>query len=116
MSIRMIVAGLAAAVAISAAVYAQAFSSTFTITNASGSELIAVYAGPSTDPDWGPNILTEVIYHGEDFVITLNDPNGYCYWDIRYDFADGEVFEEYEVNICLINGETFEISAGDGIK
>tara|TARA_R110002096_G_scaffold82110_14_gene191026 strand:+ start:1531 stop:1881 length:351 start_codon:yes stop_codon:yes gene_type:complete len=116
MNIRLYAAALVGAVAISAAAYAQAVSSTFTISNASGSDLVAIYAGPSTDPDWGHNILTDTVYNGEDFVVTLNDPYGQCYWDIRYDFADGDVFEEYEVDICSIHGETFEISSGDGIK
>lgn len=116
MSFRMFALALAVSLTATGAVIAQAFSSTFTISNYSGSELIGVYAGPSSDPNWGLNILTEVIYHGEDFVVTLNDPVGNCYWDLRYEFADGTVFEEYEVDICVINGETFEISGDDGIK
>ncbi|MHA6287862.1 hypothetical protein [Maricaulis sp. CAU 1757] len=91
--------------------FSQALSSSFTVENATAVNMVAVYAGPSSSPEWGPNILdTAYIASGQAVVVTVHSETGECLFDFRYDFADGARFEEYGINICAINGQTFVIT------
>lgn len=80
---------------------------TFTLDNNTGYTITAVFAGPSDDEYWGPNILEEAIRHRESMEVTLDTENSGCMWDIRYEFADGDVFEEFDVDVCRIDGESY---------
>lgn len=81
----------------------------FTLDNNTGYTVTAVFAGPSDADFWGPNILGERIGHWETMEVTLDTAQFGCMWDIRYEFADGDVFEEYDVDICRIDGESYTI-------
>lgn len=117
MTIRMFTAALLAAAAVSAAASAQSVFSEVTIYNGSGVAITAVYAGPSSDPEWGYNTLDVAqVWPGDDLIVTMTNETGECFYDLRYDFEDGDVYEEYEVNICDINGERFEINRDSGMK
>ena len=117
MTIRVFAAALLFAAVLSATASAQSVHSEVTIHNGSGVAITAVYAGPSSQPEWGYNTLdVDQVWPGEDLIITMSNDTAECLYDLRYDFADGEVYEEYEVNICAINGERFEIHTDSGMK
>ncbi|TFL19776.1 hypothetical protein [Jannaschia formosa] len=81
----------------------------FDLVNESGFTITEVYAGPSNESRWGDNILSGQIRSGEEMVVTL-DTDGYgCLWDVMYVFSDGDRLEEYDVDICEIDGDSFVI-------
>ena len=101
-------AAMAAAVLVPSA-SAQNRQITFTIDNAMNVAITGVYTGPSTDPNWGPNILVEYIFPGETLEITINEIYGQCLYDFLLEFEDGTTYEEYEVDICVLNGTAWVI-------
>ncbi|WP_339739810.1 hypothetical protein [uncultured Maricaulis sp.] len=117
MTIRLFAAALLSAAALSASASAQSVYSQITVYNDSGVAITAVFVGPSSQPDWGQNTLdTAQVWPGDDLVVTMSNENGECLYDLRYDFADGDVFEEYQVDICAANGQRFEITGNSGVK
>ncbi|WP_417481706.1 hypothetical protein [Maricaulis sp.] len=117
MTIRLFAAALLSAAAVCASASAQSVYSQVTVYNGSGVSITAVFAGPSSQPDWGQNTLdTSQVSPGEDLVMTLSNEDGECLYDLRYDFADGDVYEEYEVDICEADGQRFEITSDSGVK
>lgn len=107
MPLPRVVAAATAAVLVCAGVAQAQSTSSFTIVNQTGEAIVAVYAGPSTDPVWGPNILQQRIRSGETMILTLQTGRQGCLFDLKYDFADGDTFEEYEVDVCRIRGEEY---------
>lgn len=86
-----------------------AFAADFDMVNRSGYSITEVYAGPSNEKSWGENILSGQIRNGQRLLVEL-DTYGYgCLWDLMYVFSDGKSFEEYEVDICRIDGQSFVI-------
>jgi len=102
----MISAALLVAANAAHAAHAQNASS-FTIVHRTGEAIVAVYAGPSTDDHWGDNILAERIRSDMTMEVTLQTGRFGCMFDLKYDFADGDTFEEYKVNVCNIRGEQY---------
>lgn len=96
-------AAMAAAVLVPSA-YAQNKLITFTIDNETGTTIVAVYTGPSTDPNWGPNILSGYVYTGEALEISIDEVYGECLYDFLIEFDDGTSYEEYQVDICVLDG------------
>lgn len=80
----------------------------FTVENRTGRTLIGVYAGPSSEEEWGENGLNREIRDGENVIVTIRRPKG-CSYDFRYEFDDNEPYEEYEVDICEIDGDKYFI-------
>lgn len=91
-----------------AAPAAFAKSATFDVANKTKATLTAIYGGPSSSDEWSDNFLSERIAPGETVTITITDMVG-CKYDFKYDFADRQSYEEYEIDICKINGQSFEI-------
>ncbi len=81
----------------------------FEMVNETGHTITGVYAGPSNESSWGPNVLNGRIASGEVVVITLDSAGYGCIWDLKYVFSDGEEYDEYEVDICEIDGEKYVI-------
>lgn len=107
MSIRSVTAAVLAATLATAPVAVAQSMVVFTVSNHTGVTLTAVYAGPSSSDHWGHNILDVPTRDGEGVVVTLDTGSGGCWFDLRYEFADGEVFEEYEVDVCAISGQDY---------
>lgn len=83
----------------------------FDFYNISGQAVIAFFIGPSVSPDWGPNLLPDDAYIGNDSVapVTFNRFNvGLCLYDVQVVTEDGSVWEVFEVNLCeVIKGLAF---------
>lgn len=91
-----------------AAPVAFAKNATFEVANRTQGTLTAIYGGPSSSDEWSPNFLREPIAPGETVTITLTDING-CKYDFKYAFSDRQSYEEYEIDVCAIDGQSFEI-------
>jgi hypothetical protein len=75
-----------------------------------GYSLTAVYAGPSSYDEWGPNILDRQARQGDSVSVTIGLRDAQeCRYDFRYEFSDGDAYEEYAVNVCDIDGDEFII-------
>jgi hypothetical protein len=103
------VAAFAAAALVSVTMAQAQSQSTFTLVNQTGYTMTAVFAGPSHDDDWGNNILSGRARNGETVTIKLRTGQFGCLFDLRYEFSDGDAFEEYEINVCRINGQNYVI-------
>ena len=80
----------------------------FEVVNRTKATLSAIYGGPSSSDEWSDNFLSERIAPGETVTITITAMNG-CLYDFKYDFSDRDSYEEYKIDICKINGQSFEI-------
>ena len=94
--------------ALFAAPAAFARDASFEVVNKTGATLTAIYGGPSSSDQWSPNVLDGRVAPGQTVTITLTDLVG-CKYDFKYDFSDRDSFEEYQVDVCAIDGQTFEI-------
>lgn len=109
MFMRALTAAVMAAAVLVPSATAQNRQISFTIDNATNLAIAGVYTGPSTDPEWGPNILVEYIFPGETLQITINEVYGECLYDFLLEFEDGSTYEEYQVDICVLNGTEWVI-------
>lgn len=109
MLMRSLTAAAMSAAMLVPAAFAQNKLITFTIDNETGATITGVYTGPSTDPNWGPNILTEYVYTGQAVEISINEVYGECYYDFYIEFSDGTNYEEYQVDICVLDGTEWVI-------
>jgi len=109
MFMRVFTAAVFAAALLVPAATAQNKMITFTIDNETGATIVAVYTGPSTDPNWGPNILRSYVYYGQAVEISINEIYGECYYDFMLEFDDGTTYEEYEVDICVLDGTAWVV-------
>ena len=87
---------------------AVAGSVSFTVQNETGYTLTGLYGGPSSEDNWGGNILRGRIPPGGEMEVTITDART-CEWDFRYEFSDQDSYEEYEVDVCDIDGDVFTI-------
>lgn len=97
-----------AVAALLAAPAAFAKNASFEVQNKTDATLTAIYGGPSSSDEWSPNFLSEKIAPGESVTITLTNIDG-CKYDFKYDFADADTFEEFGIDVCAIDGQSFEI-------
>jgi hypothetical protein len=81
----------------------------FKVYNRTGSPIVNLYVARSTTKEWEEDVLSNgVLDSGEFQEITFS---GYgqneCYFDIKAKFEDGEVVEDYKINLCETNSYTF---------
>lgn len=106
MSIRHAAAVLATAVLWSAA--AQAEDLEFNLINASSENLIGFYVSPASSDDWESNLLTGgYLPPDHEIMVLIGDGRTTCVYDIRGEFADESVAEDYELDLCALGEYTF---------
>ncbi|AFY31968.1 hypothetical protein [Calothrix sp. PCC 7507] len=81
----------------------------FKVYNRTGSPIVNLYVARSTTKEWEEDVLNNgVLNSGEAQEITFS---GYgqneCYFDIKAKFEDGQVVEDYKINLCETNSYTF---------
>jgi len=80
----------------------------FTLSNKTAVELRAFYASPSNVGSWEEDILgRDTLAAGETVSITIADGRSQCEYDLRSEFADGDVVED-TVNLCETESYTIE--------
>lgn len=98
----------AAVAALFLAPVAQAQDITFTLTNNTDMVLMEFFAAPSTDADWGDDLLgADVLDSGELGVVLIADDSEECTYGLYFIFSDGTEFED-EIDICELRSYTLE--------
>lgn len=81
----------------------------FRLLNKTSVTLTAFYASPTGVDDWEEDILGEdVISPGDATRININDRRETCLYDFKAVFSDGDKVEKYKVDICDLDGETYQ--------
>ena len=104
---RRLLAGTA--VALATALPAAALDRRVTIINNTGFTIVEFYGSNTGSNSWEEDILgQDVLPSGNSVVINFDDASGYCKFDFRAVFEDGDVLEKGGVNICEISTFTYE--------
>lgn len=87
---------------------AQALDRRVRIVNETGYTIVRFYGSNKGSTSWEEDILgSEVLRSGQSVVINFNDNSGYCIFDFRAEFEDGDVLEKTGVNVCEIGTFTY---------
>jgi hypothetical protein len=74
----------------------------FVVRNNSGSTITELYVSESSRATWDNNVLgTDTLPRGASTQVNFGDrsPN-LCLYDIRAIFSNGQVVEDYQINVC----------------
>lgn len=100
---------LSAAIAFTTAAPALSLDRLVTIVNNTGFTIIRFYGSNTGSGSWEEDILgDDVLPSGSSVVINFDDASGYCMFDFRAEFEDGDVLERGGVNVCEIGTFTYE--------
>lgn len=106
---RLAVLALSAALALSHAAPALSLDRRVTIINNTGFTIVRFFGSNTGSGSWEEDILgDQVLPSGSSVVINFDDATGYCMFDFRAEFEDGDVLERAEVNVCEIGTFTYE--------
>ncbi len=110
-SVQKSVLGLAAAVPVLAMLgsTAEASKADFRVYNDTVAAIDHLYVTPSDENSWAKNVLADYsLPAGHNVQILFGDlSNERCYYDIRAEFDDGIVVEDFQVNVCEDSTYTF---------
>lgn len=99
---------LAGAVVAAGAMPASALDRRMRIVNETGYTIVRFYGSNTGANDWQEDILGEdVLPTGTSVVIDFDDGTGYCKYDLRAVFEDGDEVTQGDVNICEVGTFTF---------
>ncbi|MEN9410141.1 MAG: hypothetical protein RL216_2115 [Pseudomonadota bacterium] len=105
----MIRLALATALAIATALPAAALDRRVRIINNTGFTIVEFYGSNTGSDTWEEDILgSDVLPSGSSVVINFDDATGYCMFDFRAVFDDGDVLERGGVNVCETETFTYE--------
>lgn len=108
-SIRATVAGAFLFASLSVPALADNLDRKLEVINQTGFTIVAFYGSHTDAGTWEENIFGgEVLASGQSVVVNFDDGTGYCVFDIRAEFDDGDVLEEYGVNVCELETFTYE--------
>jgi hypothetical protein len=78
------------------------------IINNTGFTIVRFYGSHTDANSWQEDILgSEVLPSGNSVVINFDDGTGYCIFDLRAEFEDGDVLEKFGVNVCELGSFTY---------
>jgi hypothetical protein len=81
---------------------ASAYERWVNIVNYGDSEIVHVRIRHIDTRHWGPDLLGNyVIEVGDDFTVDPVRPNGYCRFDIKLEYADGNTQVIRDQNLCV---------------
>lgn len=105
----LVTLGLSALLALATALPAAALDRRVQIINNTGYTIVEFYGSNTGSNSWEEDILgQDVLPSGNSVVINFDDASGYCKFDFRAVFEDGDVLEKGGVNICEISTFTYE--------
>ena len=97
------------AIALASALPATALDRRVEIINNTGFTIVEFYGSNTGSDSWEEDILgTDVLPSGSSVVINFDDASGYCKFDFRAVFEDGDVLERAGVNVCETATFTYE--------
>lgn len=78
------------------------------IVNKTGFTITEFYGSHTDAQTWEEDILgTDVLPSGRSVNINFDDGTGYCIFDLKAVFDDGDVLEKFGVNVCEIGTFTY---------
>lgn len=77
------------------------------IVNQTGRTIYRFYGSNVGTSSWEEDILgTDVLGAGQSVVIDFNDGTGYCNFDFKIEFADGNSYVDENINVCTVGTYT----------
>lgn len=78
------------------------------IVNQTGVTLYRFYSTNSGHPKWGSDVMgSSTLPSGSSMKLNFDNANGYCEFDFRAIFEDGDEVVENNVNVCEVGTFTF---------
>jgi len=75
----------------------------FSVVNATGHVVTTLNVSPTTEDEWGPDILgTDVLQNGQTAQIVFDRAEAQCNYDIRATYDDGDTTDMRNVNLCQV--------------
>lgn len=79
------------------------------VVNRTGVTMMEFYASSVGQNNWEEDILgSNVLPSGRSVVINIDDGTGYCQYDLKAVFEDGDEVVKYRVNVCEVSNVTFQ--------
>lgn len=92
---------LAAALAIGWSAPVMAQDLYFTLSNSTGVSVTAFHVSHTGSNSWEEDLLGgSYLPHGYEVEVVIADGRRTCLYDIRSEFADGDVVEDFDVDLC----------------
>jgi len=99
----------AAFLATAFSVSAHAEDLAFGLINETDVAITGFYVSPADSNNWESNLMSGgYLDGGYEIDVLIQDGLSTCVYDIRADFEDGEIYEDYDLNLCDLGAYTFE--------
>jgi hypothetical protein len=99
---------VAASLVAATALPAAALDRRVRIVNNTGYTIVEFYGSHTDARSWQEDILgRDVLPSGSSVNINFDDGTGYCIFDFKAVFSDGDVLTKYGVNVCEIGTYTY---------
>ena len=100
---------MALALSLSGAAVALAEDLEFTLINVSNADVTAFHVSHAGTSSWEENLIAGgYLPAGNEIAILIADGRSTCVYDIRAEFADGQSFEDYGVDMCELGSYIFQ--------
>lgn len=107
-SIHVFVALAFSLIGFAGAANADALDREVQIVNNTGFTIVSFYGSHTDTNSWQEDVFGEhVLPSGDSVVVDFDDGTGYCIFDLRAEFEDGDVLEKFGVNVCEIGTLNF---------
>tara|TARA_R110002073_G_scaffold23938_1_gene81204 strand:- start:577 stop:927 length:351 start_codon:yes stop_codon:yes gene_type:complete len=78
------------------------------IINETSVTLVEFYASNVGTNDWEEDILGyDVLSSGDNVIINIDDGTGYCLYDFKGVFADGDVIVDERIDVCEVSSHRY---------
>ena len=75
----------------------------FSVVNATGHVVMTLNVSPTTENEWGPDILgSQVLQNGQTAQVVFDRAETQCNYDIRATYDDGDTTDMRNVNLCQV--------------
>ena len=102
------VASLALVFLAAGVVNASALDRRVQINNVSSYDIVEFYASNTGTQDWQEDILGEnILPSGSSAMVNIDDGTGYCIYDFKVIFEDGDELERFGNNVCELDTFTY---------
>jgi len=80
----------------------------FRVYNKTSVDIKHLYVSPSGTKNWEEDVLgRDTLTAGDSTKVFFQGRASVCRYDIRAEFVDGDVVEDYKINLCSTNSYTF---------
>ena len=75
----------------------------FSVVNATGHVVVTLNVSPTTENEWGPDILgSHVLQTGQSGQVVFDRAESQCNYDIRVTYDDNDTSEMRNINLCQV--------------